>query len=82
MGQTCSVIFLDIIGCILAASYTKDKIIKLKQLHNASVKLDMLKLLIRLAKDCDCLANKEYLELQSKVYQIGKMLGGWIKSLS
>ena len=82
LGQECGTTLLKLLECILGASGTKDKTLKIKFLTEASIKLDLLKLLVRLAKDCGCLHNKSYLELQSKLHSIGKMLGGWIKSIS
>ncbi len=55
--------------------------LKLKYLRSVSAKIDLLRLLTRLAKDCDCITNKDYLELQSHLHEIGRMLGGWIKSI-
>ncbi len=49
-------------------------------LEKASQKLDLLKVLIRLTKDLKILDNKKYLEIQKRIREIGKMLGGWIKS--
>ncbi len=54
---------------------------KRAQLTIASAKLDVLRLLIRLAKDCKCLTNEAYLDLESQLNDIGKMIGGWLKSL-
>ena len=53
---------------------------KLLILEKASVKLDILKLLIRLSKDTQALDNKKYLILEGNLQEIGKMLGGWIKA--
>lgn len=53
---------------------------KAETLHQISVKLDLLKILLRLAKDSQALTNKNYLELQSTLQEIGKMLGGWMRA--
>ena len=45
-----------------------------------SIKLDLLKVLLRLSKDTQAINDKEYLELQEILAEIGRMLGGWIKS--
>ena len=82
LGQECGTTLLKLLEYTLGASGAKDKTLKIKFLTEASIKLDLLKLLVRLAKDCGCLQNKSYLELQSKLHIIGKMLGGWIKSIS
>ncbi len=54
---------------------------KLFLLQKASVKLDLLKVLVRLAKDVRALDHKKYLHLQLLLAEIGKMLGGWIKAV-
>jgi len=55
--------------------------LKIKYLQRVSVKIDLLRLLTRLAKDCQCISNKEYLELESRLHEAGRMLGGWLKSI-
>lgn len=53
---------------------------KLTALQSASVILDFLKLLVRLAKDTKAINIKTYLRLEEVLVEIGKMLGGWIKA--
>ncbi|KKQ10018.1 MAG: hypothetical protein US19_C0009G0020 [Candidatus Daviesbacteria bacterium GW2011_GWB1_36_5] len=53
---------------------------KLLLLQKISTKLDLLKILLRLSKDSQSLTDKKYLELQAYLQEIGKMLGGWIRS--
>jgi len=53
---------------------------KVETLYKISCKLDLLKILLRLAKDTLALTNKSYLELQEMLQEIGKMLGGWIRA--
>ena len=50
-------------------------------LYSISNKLDLLKVLIRLAKETRVIDNKQYLAIQEIIQEIGKMLGGWIKSV-
>lgn len=57
-----------------------DRMQKLPALQNASVILDFVKLLVRLAKDTKTIDTKKYLLLEEKLQEIGKMLGGWIKA--
>ncbi len=54
---------------------------KLNLIRKANVKFDTLKLIIRLLKDLDIIDNKKYLELQRQIQEIGKMIGGWQRSL-
>ena len=57
-----------------------DKTIKLISLNNASTKLDFLKFFLQLAWEIKTLDNKKYIALSEKLNEIGKMLGGWIRS--
>jgi hypothetical protein len=41
----------------------------------------VLKVLIRLAKETRAIDNPQYLEIQVILQEIGKMIGGWIKSV-
>jgi hypothetical protein len=64
---------------ILAGSTTLPE--KYDHLSRASAKLDLLKLLARLLYDLKAIDRKKYLELESHLQEIGKMIGGWLKSL-
>ena len=70
---------LDILEAILFASQLS-KTEKLPVLETASVKLNLLRVLIRLTKDVKAIDNKKYITLETNVDEIGRMLGGWIRS--
>lgn len=53
---------------------------KLETLQAMSVKVDLLKVLLRLAKDTQAISHGKYLTLQEMLQEIGKMLGGWIRT--
>lgn len=79
LGQKCELLLLDLLeGIILASSLSKEE--KLPILKTASLKLDVLKVLFRLGKDIKITDSKKYLILESFLQEIGKMLGGWIKT--
>jgi len=78
LGQKIDNTALEILETITLAGISNQN--KLNLLEKASQKLDLLKILIRLADDLKILDNKKYLEIQQKIQEIGKMLGGWIKS--
>lgn len=63
----------------LAANSQKEE--KYNILQKASLKIDLLKILIRLAKEVKALDNKKYIQLQQELQEIGKMIGGWMRSL-
>lgn len=77
LGQRLDNITLDIFELLFSIPQTQNKIATLQKM---SIKLDILKILLRLAKDSQAISNKTYLEMQSVLQEIGKMLGGWIKS--
>ena len=54
---------------------------KLEILESANSKIDLIKVLIRLSKDNNCINKESYLNLQENLHEIGKMAGGWIRYL-
>ena len=71
---------LEVIECIMQASGESKKE-KLPTLERASIKLNMLRVFIRLMKDVKTIDGKKYMNLESVVDEIGRMLGGWIRSI-
>jgi len=53
---------------------------KKKILYDADVQIDVLRFRIRAAKDLQILKLKQYEILSKQLSEIGKLLGGWIKS--
>lgn len=64
---------------IMAGMATQER--KLPILEKTIASLDLLKILVRLAKDIQVLDNKKYLQLEQALQEIGRMLGGWRKSV-
>lgn len=80
LGQRCEDCVLAVLeGVMVAAQAGRDE--KLKVLQSVSNRLDILKVFIRLASDLDVLSEKRYIICQNYIQEIGKMLGGWIKSV-
>lgn len=77
--QKCENIILEIIEGILFASQAY-KSEKLPTLDKVSVKLNFLRVFLRLMKEVKIIDNKKYAVLEEIVDEIGRMLGGWIKS--
>ena len=65
-------------GILLASQ--QSKIEKLPTLEKTSVKLNFLKVCVRLMKDVKAITPKTYIVIEANLDEIGKMLGGWIKS--
>jgi len=80
LGESCSRYLLTTLELLLAAAALANQAEKMIKLKEASAKVDTAKLLIRLCKDCKCMTNVQYLKTESKLIDVGKMLGGWIKS--
>ena len=77
LGQKLDNLTLDIFELLFSIPTASNKSSTLGQI---SIKLDLLKILLRLSKDTQAINNKNYLELQANLQEIGKMLGGWIRS--
>lgn len=80
LGQKIDQTTLDIFEFVFKINtYTKDR--RLETLQTISSKADLLKVLIRLAHDDKDLNTKNYLILQERLQEIGKMIGGWLRYL-
>lgn len=77
LGQKIDNLTLDIFELLFAIPTSLNKTAILDQI---SSKLDLLKILLRLSKDSQSITDKKYLELQVILQEIGRMLGGWIRS--
>lgn len=69
---------VDVIELLIEAGYTKSN--KSVALEKASIKLNTLRFFIRLMKETKVFDLKKYTVLQEKIDEIGRMLGGWIRS--
>jgi hypothetical protein len=77
--QSCEEYILEMMECILTASQLQ-KDMKLPVLEKASLKLNMTRVFMRLMKDTKALDSKHYIAFQASLDEIGRMLGGWIRS--
>jgi len=79
LWQRCENLILDILENILWASQLP-KAEKIPILEKTSLRLNFLRVFIRLSKEIKMLDNKKYILLQKSVDEIGRMLGGWLRS--
>jgi four helix bundle protein len=77
LGQHIENTILKLLEGIIEANQEVNKLVYLKKI---SVELDELRILIRLSKDLRFISIKQYSFVAEKINEIGKMLGGWIKS--
>ena len=80
LGEKIDIIFLELTEDIFSASALKSEK-KLSRLNESSVKLDLLKFLLRIAWEIKAIDNKKFILLSDRFGEIGKMLGGWIRQL-
>lgn len=73
-------LILQIIESLFQAGYSREAN-KATLLEQTSTKLNMLRFFIRLMKDTKTLNSKQYLALQGMIDEIGRMLGGWLRSI-
>ena len=80
IGATCERYIVEILEILLQAGYlTREE--KLPLIKSASNKFDILKVFIRLLRELNVIDQKKYLALQTIIQEIGRMFGGWMKSL-
>ena len=77
--QKCESTLITVLEGILMASQ-QSKTDKLPTLEKVSVKLNFLKVCVRLMKYVKAITPKTYIIVEADLDEIGKMLGGWIKS--
>lgn len=80
LGQKCENMTLTVLEAMFTANSKRDQE-KLPYLHAIDVKLKIIQTVIRLAHDVKALDDKKYRTLSISLEELGKMLGGWIKSL-
>ena len=68
---------LDIFELLFSVPKAKNK---LDVLELISIKVDLVKVLLRLSKENLSIKSDKYIELQTILQEVGKMLGGWIRS--
>jgi len=80
LGEKTKTVILDILELLIEAETAKREW-KEPILEKVSNKLGVLKLLFRLANEIKILDSKKYLKLTEQALEVGRMLGGWLKSV-
>ncbi|OGY42992.1 MAG: hypothetical protein A2Y67_03320 [Candidatus Buchananbacteria bacterium RBG_13_39_9] len=80
LGHELKILNLQIIELLIEAESAK-KDWKSPPVEKASAKLGLLKIFIRLSSDLKIIDPKKYLGVQEQLQEIGRMIGGWLKSL-
>jgi len=77
--QRAEEMLLNLFHGILLASRSY-KTVKVTLLEKASTDLNLFRVFLRLMKDVKSIDTKKYVALESLVDEIGRMLGGWLRS--
>ena len=80
LGQKCENLTLDLLESLFVANSKKDDE-KLPYLYDIDIRLKILQTFIRIINDARAVEAKDYLIMSSALEELGRMLGGWIKSL-
>lgn len=78
LGEKTEKAILESIEIFICANQVS-KYEKEKLLIQANSKIELLKILFRISLNCTIIEGKEYLEIEGKLQEIGKMTQGWIK---
>lgn len=77
LGDRIETKLLDVQEQCLRAYYSKEK---RAHLIEANMGLEMVRHLVRLSLDLRLLSNHRYEVISSKIDEVGRMIGGWMKS--
>ncbi len=80
LWQKCENSVIDMLDCLLLAAQLPKRQ-KLLEMEKLSRQLNILRVFLRVAKEVKTIDNKKYVNLQMIIDEIGRMLGGWIKSV-
>ena len=77
LGDRIMSLSLDLLECLIEATYTKDR---LQHLRRANLGIEKLRFLLRLSADLRVLDRKRYEHAARTLDETGRMVGGWIKA--
>jgi hypothetical protein len=80
LWQKCENTTLALLESLIETSHQQGEA-RMQVLYAISNKLDLLKVLIRLAKDIRAIDEQQYIAIQTFIQEIGRMIGAWIKSV-
>jgi len=77
VGQRMERLLGEILEKLIRAKFTRDR---RAILESVNIDLEVLRFQIRLAKDLRCLSLKSYGNVSHKLLDIGRQVGGWLRS--
>ncbi|MCP4887761.1 MAG: diversity-generating retroelement protein Avd [Planctomycetaceae bacterium] len=77
LGERLERSLYDLLETLIQAKYSQERT---PLLNDANLKLEILRFQMRLAKDLECLQVKSYAFAAKQIDEIGKLVGGWLRS--
>jgi four helix bundle protein len=77
LGAKIQDVCIDLLDNIITANSERNKVPHLKR---ANQHLDRLRIYVRLCRSLNIISSKKYETISRYINEIGKMLGGWLKS--
>jgi hypothetical protein len=77
LGERLERTLYDLLETLIQAKYSRER---MPLLNEANLQLEILRFQIRLAKDLHCLQVKSYGFAAQRIDEIGKLVGGWLKT--
>ena len=77
LGERMEQTLYDLLEILIQAKYSRQP---KDLLHEANLKLEILRFQIRLAKDLQCVRQNSYAHGGKAVDEIGRLVGGWLRS--
>lgn len=80
LGQKIQSVILEILEEVLRAAQTP-RSEKLPYLEKANFALNLLRVFFRIGEETKAIDQRKYVFFQEMIDEIGRMLGGWIRSI-
>ncbi len=80
LGESCKTNALELVTAVIQAASTRNEW-KVAAIDKGLGATELLKVFIRMAHDTECLREPRYVALQQRLQEIGRMLGGWKRSV-
>lgn len=77
IGEKVLETLLEVLGNLVEAQYSHER--KKEILRRTNMRLQLLRYLMRLSKDLQCITLKEYEYAARQIHEVGAMVGGWEK---
>ncbi|MHA7877470.1 MAG: four helix bundle protein [Bacteroidota bacterium] len=81
LWQRCENVSLSMLEQLISTSHLQGTE-RTRVIRAISHNVDLLKVLIRLTHETHAITSKQYLAMQTRLQEAGRMVGGWLKSVA